>query len=270
MFASLSKDQLRHKVPSVFTESASIHTSEKYKLISTLEVICGLESEGFVPVKAVQTQSRNLENKPFTKHMLRFRHIDVRPTVGGLFPELVLVNSHDGLSSYKLSAGLYRLICSNGLVAGENYQVIRVRHQGDIVSNVIEGTFEVMKSASLLLESADDMGSIQLGAEEKQIFAEAVHQMRFEKDSSLASIAIKPEQFLSARRGVERGKNDLFTIFNVAQENALKGGLRGWAKDPNGNDKRVSTREIKSIDQSNALNKALWTLAEKMRELKKA
>jgi hypothetical protein len=195
--------------------------------------------------------------------------VDVRPTVGGLFPELVLVNSHDGLSSYKLSAGLYRLICSNGLIAGENYKIIRVRHQGDVVGNVIEGSFEVMKSAEQLLQSADEMSSVQLTSDEKQIFAEAVHQLRFDGDLTLAGNAIKAEDFIRARRRAEQNIDDLFTVFNIAQENVIKGGLRGWAKDQNGYSKRVSTREIKSIDQSNALNKALWTLAEKMRELKK-
>jgi hypothetical protein len=115
MFDRLSIDQLQHRVPSVFTGSAANNTSEKYKVISTIQVIQVLETQGFVPVKAIQTKSHNSEDRLFTKHMLRFRHIDVRPTVGGLFPELVLINSHDGLSSYKLSAGLYRLICSNGL-----------------------------------------------------------------------------------------------------------------------------------------------------------
>jgi hypothetical protein len=269
MLDRLSIDQLHRKVPSVFTEIAANHTSQKYKIISTIQVIQGLETQGFVPVKAVQMRSHNSENRPFTKHMLRFRHVDVRPTVGGLFPELVLVNSHDGLSSYKLSAGLYRLICSNGLIAGENYKIIRVRHQGDVVGNVIEGSFEVMKSAEQLLQSADEMSSVQLTSDEKQIFAEAVHQLRFDGDLTLAGNAIKAEDFIRARRRAEQNIDDLFTVFNIAQENVIKGGLRGWAKDQNGYSKRVSTREIKSIDQSNALNKALWTLAEKMRELKK-
>jgi len=54
------------------------------------------------------------------------------------------------------------------------------------------------------------------------------------------------------------------------QENAIKGGLRGWSRDKKGRVKRTSTRAIKSIDQDNALNRALWTLAEKMMQLKGA
>jgi hypothetical protein len=59
MFDRLSIEQLHRNVPSIFTESPALHTSDKYKLISTLQVIQALETEGFVPVKAIQTQSHN-------------------------------------------------------------------------------------------------------------------------------------------------------------------------------------------------------------------
>lgn len=270
MNTALTLDRLQRITPSIFTTVGASGTSEKYKHISTIEVVHGLMKEGFMPVKATQNRTRITEKAPFTKHMLRFRHIDSVPTVGGLFPELVLVNSHDGLSSYRLMAGLYRLICSNGLVAGDTFKEVRVRHQGDVVSNVIDGTYHVMKEGKLLLEHAEQMSSIDLTHPEKQIFAEVVHQLRFDGDNSLTKEAIKPEQFLKPRRYQENGKNDLFTVFNVVQENTIKGGLRGWARDENGYAKRVTTREIKSIDQNNSLNRALWTLAEKMMQIRGA
>lgn len=268
MLNRLSLDNLQRITPSIFTTAGASGTSEKYKHISTIEVVQGLMKEGFMPVKAVQNRTRIIEKAPFTKHMLRFRHVDSVPTVGGLFPELVLVNSHDGLSSYRLMAGLYRLICSNGLVAGDTFKQVRVRHQGDVVGNVIDGTYEIMKETKQLLDHAEHMGSVELSPPEKQIFAEVVHQLRFDGDDSLTKEAIKPEQFLKPRRSQENGKNDLFTVFNVAQENTIKGGLRGWARDDKGYAKRVTTREIKSIDQNNSLNRALWTLAEKMMQLR--
>jgi hypothetical protein len=63
-------------------------------------------------------------------------------------------------------------------------------------------------------------------------------------------------------------KDDLFSILNVVQENLIKGGVRGYAKDKNGYTKRIRSRAINSIDQNTALNRALWTLAEKMMQLK--
>lgn len=270
MFRAINLERLQRMTPSIFTTQGGARTSVKYTHISTIEVVNGLMAEGFMPVKAIQNRTRKTEKAPFTKHMLRFRHVSSVPTVGGLFPELVLVNSHDGLTSYRLIAGLYRLICSNGLVAGDTFNEVRIRHQGDVVGNVIQGTHEVMKEATHLLEHAQQMGEVELSQTEKEIFADAVHQLRFDGDDTLTKEAIKSEQFLKPRRYQEKDKNDLFTVFNIVQENAIKGGLRGWTRDGKGLVIRTSIREIKSIDQNNALNRALWTLAEKMMQLKGA
>jgi hypothetical protein len=276
----MSLETLRTYAPSIFTESAAGHVSSKYQHISTREVVEGLMGEGFMPVLATQSRSRIEEKKAFTKHMIRFRHVDAAetPQLGGLIPELVLVNSHDGLSSYRLMAGVYRLVCTNGLVAGETFKEVRVRHQGNVVHNVIEGTYEVMNETQRMIEDASTMGSIILKPEEKKIFAEAVHQLRFD-GQAIEETGIKPEQFLRARRYQESDKNDLFTVFNVAQENTIRGGLTGYALDNDGRYrnrttgermKKVTTRAVNSIDQSNNLNRALWTLAEKMAQLKAA
>ena len=268
MLQALPLETLKIRVPSIFTTEGAAHTSEKYKHISTIEVVNGLMKEGFMPVKATQSRTRIADKKAYTKHMLRFRHVDSKPTVGGLFPEIVLVNSHDGLSSYKLMAGIFRLVCSNGLVAGNTFRQVRVKHQGDVIGNVIEGTYEIVSEANRALEHTDKMGAVILSPEEKLIFAESVHQIRFDGDESLAKQAIIPAKFLQPRRYQEQGKHDLFSVMNIVQENVIRGGLRGIAKDSQGYRKQVVTREIKSIDQNNALNRAIWTLAEKMMALK--
>jgi hypothetical protein len=268
MFKVLSLEYLQQKVPSIFTENRAERTSGKYQHISTARVIDGLLAEGFVPTWAAQCRCRLTEKKAYTKHMLRFRHVNAKPTSSGLFSEIVLVNSHDGLSSYRLMAGVYRLVCSNGLIAGKTYNEIRVRHQGDILGEVIEGTYEIIKDSQKMIEAADQMSAIKLHPREKMIFAEAAHTLRFE-DSSISE-AIKPVQLLEPRRFEELEKDDLFTVFNVAQEHIMKGGLRGYAKNLNGRYKKVRSRAVSSIDQNTALNRALWSLAEKMMELKSA
>lgn len=276
-FHTLDESELKAIAPSVFTQEAREGLSERYSPISTIDVVRGLVKEGFMPVKAMQTRVRNIDKRFHTKHMLRFRHVDTQPTKDGLFPELVLVNSHDGTSSYQLMAGLYRLVCSNGLVAGDTYKKVRVRHQGDVVGNVIEGTYEVLDSTQRMIGSAENMSSLILLPEEKNLIAQAAHEIRFDGQGSDV-VGIKPEQLLKARRYQEVGKDDLFTTFNVIQENIIRGGLSGYAKDSEGKYsnrsgerfKKVHTREVKSIDQSNTLNRALWTLAEKMAELKAA
>jgi len=88
MLNRLSLDNLERITPSIFTTESAAGTSDKYKHISTIEVVHGLMKEGFMPVKATQNRTRRTDKAPFTKHMLRFRHVDSVPSVGGLFPEL--------------------------------------------------------------------------------------------------------------------------------------------------------------------------------------
>jgi hypothetical protein len=266
MIDSISLENLRRKVPSIFTESGSNKTSDKYQHISTAKIINGLLNEGFAPTWATQCRTRLTDKRAFTKHMLRFRHVNARPTASGLYPEIVLINSHDGLSSYRLMAGVFRLVCSNGLVAGNTYDEIRIRHQGDILGNVIEGTYHVIEDSKKMIESAEKMSALTLNNQEKEIFVEAAHSIRFE--NSPISEAIEPTKLLTPRRFAETNKNDLFTVFNIVQENLIKGGVRGYVRDANGYHKRIRTRAINSIDQNTILNRALWSLAEKMMQVK--
>lgn len=266
MFNVLNLETLKQNAPSIFSEDKYQHMSKKYQYISTIKIVEGLMDEGFMPTKAQQSLCRTENKKAHTKHMIRFRHKDVQPTEQGLFPELVLINSHDGSSSYRLLSGIYRFICSNGLIAGNTYNEIRVRHQGNIMGQVIEGTYEVIENSNKMLHVAKEMESIKLDAKEMNFYAEAAHNIRFEDPES--SKGIDPTRLLSPRRSSERNKNDLFTVFNVVQENIIKGGIRGYKLDRSGYRKLTTTRAIKGIDQDTYLNRALWTLTEKMMQLK--
>jgi hypothetical protein len=110
--------------PSIFAAQAYSGMSARYAFIPTITVVEKMRSEGFLPVAAMQSRTRIEGKQDFTKHLIRFR--DVRNgdapairTLGEVYPELVLTNSHDGASAYKLDAGLFRLVCTNGMVVSD-------------------------------------------------------------------------------------------------------------------------------------------------------
>lgn len=182
------------------------------------------------------------------------------------YPSIVLTNSHDRTSGYRLDAGLFRVVCSNGLtVQSSDMGSISVRHSGNVKDMVIDGCIRIIKDMPKVLESVDSMKSITLSQEEKQIFANAALQLRYPDDekTGLGTAPIKAEQLLLPRRSADR-KDDLWTTFNTTQENFIKGGLRGRGTTG----ARTSTRAIKSVSEDSRMNKALWTLAEQMRLLK--
>ncbi len=267
----LSDDQLRIAAPSVFADAAHSSRSSRYSYIPTSLVVEGMRKEGFAPVKVQVSRVRDGERKGFEKHMIRFRQLDQQIVrVGEVLPEVVLVNSHDGSTSYKLSAGLFRLVCSNGLVIPQGeLDEIRIKHTGaNIVQDVIAGSFRVLGQSQLAIEAANRWSQLQLTDGEQTALAIGAHHARFADPAGVVETPIEPAQLLRPRRTDDR-KADLWTTFNRIQENVIKGGLHG-VEFRDGKRRKVTTREVKGIDGNLNLNKALWKMAEHLASLKAA
>lgn len=285
----LTLDALRGYAPSAFATEAHESRSTRYSYIPTIEVITAMMREGFQPFKATQSRSRIEGKTEFTKHMIRFRHPDyaINLKVGDSVPEIVLINSHDGTSAYKLSAGLFRLVCSNGLmVADSTVASLSVMHKGNIVEEVLNGSFQIIGQSQKALGTVENWNQLQLTAGEQGAFAEAARELRFSDAEGTIVTPITSAQLLAPRREADANgpwngrarwgasmqigpKTDLWHTMNVVQENVIKGGLKGVARDADGRRvRRVTTRAVGGIDQDVKLNRALWTLAERMAELK--
>lgn len=262
---ALSNDDLLRSAPSIFAEDKRPDRSERYAFIPTINVIDGLRSEGWEPTKAMQSRSRLEGNREFAKHMIRFRRHDARPMVGDNIPELVLVNSHDGASGFNLMAGVFRLVCSNGMVVGNVSDKLSVRHTGNAVDNVIEGSYSIIERLPKIADFVERAQAIQLAPREQTALAEAALAIRWEGDES----PISADALLRPRRYADNTP-DLWATFNRVQENMVKGGVRGLTVDANGRARRTSTRAIKSVSEDVRVNRALWTLAERMAEIKAA
>jgi len=266
----LTEDEIRSAAPSVFATTAHESRSARFKPIATIDVIRMLDQEGFGVVGAKQSVARLEDRKDFTKHMLRLRQKgEVQRKVGDTVFEVLLKNANDGTAAYDLLAGLFRIRCLNSLVAMDTQMSTqRVRHSGDVAPKVIDGVFSVVKDAERALNAPDQWGQIQLAAPEQMFLAEAAHAIRFPVDeNNNQTTNVKPEQLLNVRRTGDAG-TDLWTVFNVLQENVVRGGLDNFGYNAEGRFRRAHTREVKGIDQSTALNRALWTLGEKMAALK--
>jgi hypothetical protein len=133
---------------------------------------------------------------------------------------------------------------------------------------VIEGSLDLIDNSRRALDVTTEWQALQLTSSEQMAFAEAAHELRFEVEEGDAP-AIQPRQLLEANRREDNG-NDLWRTFNRVQENVIRGGLRGYSRDEQNRVRRVTTREVKGIDQNVRLNRALWTLTERMAELKGA
>lgn len=269
----LDNDALRSLAPSIFATDKHTSRSERYAYIPTVEIVDGMRSNGFEPVFAKQGSCRIEGKQEFTKHLIRFRHqgeSSITRKIGGIYPEVVVVNSHDGTSAYRVQAGCMRLVCLNGMLVSERELAsVSVPHKGDVMSQVIEGSFQVLSESQKAVGAADAWSGVILNRDEMTAMAEAAHVIRFGDAEGNVETPIKADQLLAAKRREDHGP-DLWRTFNRIQENAIRGGLTAWGRDANNNRRRVTSREVKGIDSDVKINKALWLLTERMAALKAA
>lgn len=257
MERALKREELEKYVPSIFSAEKHESRSDRYTYIPTITLVDKLREEGFLPYFATQARVNDESRREYTKHMLRLRRHD--QITGKEVPEIILLNSHDGSSSYQMIPGMFRQVCTNGLVCWKNFAEIRVPHKGDIVGQDIEGAYEVLGIFDNIRNEMDSMKAITLTEGEQAAFAAAALEYRYPDGHQ----PVTATQVLNARRYYDNSP-DLWTTFNRIQENMIQGGLRGRTQKG----AVTRTRAIRGIDGDIKLNQALWRMAEEMKKLK--
>lgn len=255
----LSDSEIMSVAPSVFAEDKHSSRGERYAFISTREVLKGLRNAGFQPYEVRQTKVRNEDRQSFTKHLIRLRHPDAK-RLDADWPEIILLNSHDGSSAYRLMSGWFRLVCDNGLIAGRFDNDIKVRHSGKVVDNVIEGAFRVVDDLQNVTGSVQEMRSIAVTRDERELLAQTAAQIRWNDAEHIPVSAAA----LTVPKRFEDRRDDLWTGFNVIQENLLRGGVPGRTATG----RNTSTRAIQGVTENVRVNRALWNMAEAFSGLK--
>ncbi|RQU79321.1 DUF945 domain-containing protein [Burkholderia cenocepacia] len=255
----ISDDVIRTVAPSIFADAAHDSRSRRYSYIPTSAVLDELRGEGFQPFFVCQTRVRRDDRREFTKHMIRLRHAS--QIDGSEANEIILLNSHDGTSSYQMLAGMFRFVCQNGLVCGDTVADVRVPHKGNVAEQVIEGAYAVLQGFGQAQASRDAMQAITLDDGEAEVFARSALALKYDDPTRPAPVT--ETQILTPKRAVD-ARPDLWSVMNRVQENLIRGGLQGRSA----NGRPLRTRPVQGIDQDVRLNRALWLLADGLRQLK--
>jgi hypothetical protein len=253
---ALSLEALRERAPAVLAENAHERTSSKYTFIPTSHVLKGLMNAGFVAVDARQTQARSA-SPLHARHVLRLRRRFETVQLKDSVPEIVLLNSHDGTSAYQLRMGLYRVVCTNGLIVSRGaFPAYCVSHRGNVVDEVVTSALKVSEEFDGLATEVTRMEERPLFKDEQLAFAERALALRF---ADIASSGMEPSRLLTCRRPEDVG-DDLWSVMNRVQENLLRGGIS--RRSASG--RLTRTRRITSIREDVRLNGALWDLAKEV------
>jgi hypothetical protein len=252
----LTSPEIKEKASSIFTTTSAPGTSQKYSHISTKQIIDDMEELGWGVVDAKQVRARKGEG--FQKHLVVFRNNDlfIEGADGdNVFPQILLTNSHDGKNAFTFTAGLFRMICENGLVIStQEFENMKIRHYG-YDFNELQTVINTMVGAlPLAVESMNRFKQTQLAQEQILDFARKAVQIRFGEEQA-QNIAIDYNALTTATRPEDRG-TDLWSVFNVIQEKITQGMFEYQSGA-----KVRKARKIKNFKQDLDLNAKLYELA---------
>jgi len=256
----LTKEQIKNSAPLIFAEApTNPDVSDKYLFVNTETIIDDLEKLGWLPVQAAQRKARKKEGTIFSKHMVAFQNPDIMITSqdgDNAYPRILLTNSHDGMQAFKFSVGIFRLVCSNGLVvADEKFSDFKIKHKGysfEELRNVVRQAVEDLPNR---VQVMNDMKNRILTVTEKRKLAidamlirAGVNTLQYDEETI--------DEILEPKRKADKG-DDLWRVFNVIQEKITQGDFHAALKGA----KVRKVRKIKSFEKDMKVNKELFKLA---------
>ena len=254
----MNRGHMRRVAPSIFTEEPSEEVSKHYTHIPTTKVINDMESLGWGVVECKEVKARTKSTKGFQKHLVIFRNPDV--VISGdnndtVYPQILLTNSHDGKNAFQFTAGLFRMICENGLVVStETFESVKMRHMGYTFEELQENIRGMVEKLPLTVKSMNKMKETELNQEKAVDFAKKALLTRF-TEKEMKRIKIDVMQLLKPIRPEDEG-SDLWSIFNVVQEKVIEGDFEYRAAG-----KARKARKIKNFKQDIKINSKLFDLA---------
>ena len=251
-----TKSEIRQLASSIFTTQGAPGTSDKYAHISTEKIIDDMQLLGWGVVDAKQVKARKGEG--YQKHLVVFRNNDIQITAedgDNVFPQILLTNRHDGKNAFTFTAGLFRMVCENGLVvSSREFENMKIRHYGYSFEELQETIKAMVEKLPLTVESLNRFRAVELSQEQALDFAKKALSTRFTEDE-LEHIQVNLEELLAPTRSEDKG-NDLWSVYNVVQEKIIHGMF-----DYKYGIKVRKARKIKNFKQDLVVNEKLYDLA---------
>jgi len=242
--------EIKNVAPAIFTTSPSPKMSNRYSFVPTVDIMENFINNGW-ELSTVRQNGKGI----YGVHELRFRNGEL-PKVGDTLFEAIIKNSHNGLTTLNVSAGLHRLVCSNGLtVPTSTAEQFNVRHMGFDSDEVKRLTESFAKKLPVIQNSVDKMMDRIMTEGEKIQFAKSASIIKWGMGE--VPVSLNLETLITPNR-IEDNGDDLWTTFNVVQEKFVRGGVEYRTNSG----RTTSLRGFKNIMSVNGMNTKLWELAE--------
>lgn len=246
-------------LPALYTDHGHPEKTKlgRFNAVPTSVAIASLAEAGYVTTKASVMKPRKGSGE-YARHLVRMRH-EHAPVIGDSFPEIVIVNANDGSSSLRIMAGMYRLVCANGLIISTaTIGAFAVRHSSPhLVPQLVRSHVAALADATSKLGPViEQWRAIPLTLHQQEEFAARAMVLR----GLPADSPFRPYQMTVARR-TEDTPETLWSVYNRVQENLSRPGVSTMRVREDGTRRRVSLRELRNIPQTLSFNTRLWELA---------
>jgi len=265
----LSKQDIKAKAPVILYNNPTRDLSDRYTFASTETVIDDMTTLGWLPTQVHQRKAKKGFSK-YSPHMVKFSNPDLRISDGEgdvSFPQIVLQNSYDGRSALRFTAGLFRLVCSNGLIiATAKFGEMSLKHKGYSFDEMRKLVTDRTESIPEQIQVMNDMKGRMLNQDEREHLAMQAILIRSNVpaenlDEFKGKIdRVTLNEILTPLRDEDKGV-DLWSTYQVTQEKMMNGGFRVQL----GMDAKIrKVKGIRSFERDVDYNKQLFESAREL------
>lgn len=252
-------EQVKEKAPQAFAATPRPGVSERYSFLPTSRIIEDMDRLGWKVQSAASAKHRNVTQAEYGNHVIKFFHPDIyiKDQDGNVesYINVVIMNSHAGMGSFKFEIGIFRLVCSNGLIIKDkDLGTFHLRHKGYSFEELQTTMNEVIERLPSVVGKINQYNSIEMTSDQQYEFAKRALALR--SDSDRVPTPEELEGILSVNRQQDEG-NSLWVVLNRVQESVIKGGYYSV----NAKGKLRKAKSIKNIRKDMELNQQLWELA---------
>jgi hypothetical protein len=243
----------QRSAPAAFADTSDPRMSSRYVHIDTKQVIATMVSNGWEVARIRQDATRK-RDPMFAKHEVDFRRAGSKADRRSIIPRVLWVNSHNGTSRGHFRLGVFRKICTNGMVVGSVWAQEAQRHVGLEAADILARISKAAAGTARLMDTIEKWEHTAIPRATQIEFAKAASKIRYGDESRYPA-----ETLLAARRPADEG-DSMWLVFNRLQENLTHGGFDGQTVSG----RAITARPIASINNELNFNQRLWLAAEEI------
>jgi hypothetical protein len=255
---ALTLQEIQENAPQAFAPAPKPGVSKKYSFLPTSRIIEDMDRLGWKVSTAKANRYRSTINQEFGNHVIKFFNPEVfiRDQDGNIesYINIVVMNNHTGMGSFKFELGIFRLVCSNGLIIKDkDMGGFNIRHSGYSFEELQITLNQAVESLPDLVGRINQFNQIIMSKEAQREFAQKAFALRSYQDRMMTEEELA--EFLAPRRKEDQG-DSLWTVLNRVQESVLQGGYHITNKK----NKLRRAKSIKNIQKDIQLNQQIWEL----------